>query len=52
MKKLEIKEMFEILGGVSAKEYCATLDKLVDDNWDKWTVEQKRAAAYAFNKHC
>lgn len=52
MKKLEIKEMLEILGGVSAKEYCKTLSMLVSNNWDAWTDNEKKAAAYSYNKHC
>lgn len=50
MKKLEIKEMLEILGGVSAKEYCKTLGTIMANNdLDKGA---KEGAQYGWNKYC
>ena len=49
---LDLQEMNEIKGGTSVEEYCATLDMLIDANWDNWSDGEKRSAASAYSKHC
>ena len=52
MKQLTFNEMLNLKGGVSVEEYCATISMLIEHNWDNWDGDQKRAAAYAYSKHC
>ena len=52
MKQLTFNEMLNLKGGVSVEEYCATVSMLIDNCWDSWDSDQRRAAAYAYAKHC
>ena len=52
MKQLSLNEMLDLKGGISREEYCELVDQLIDDNWDSWSPEQKKAATVAYSKHC
>lgn len=52
MKKLTTTDLQDLKGGVSVEEYCATLDQMIQDNWDNWNRDQKKAATDAFSAHC
>ncbi|WP_289225488.1 hypothetical protein [Bacteroides acidifaciens] len=52
MKKLTTTDLLGLKGGVSVEEYCATLDQMINDNWDNWNRDQKKAATDAFSAHC
>lgn len=52
MKPLSLNEMLNLKGGVSVEEYCDTISMLIDNCWDNWTKEQRKAATNAYSKHC
>jgi hypothetical protein len=52
MKELSNLDLQDLLGGVSIEEYCATLDMLIENNWDKWNNSEKDGAMYGWNKYC
>ena len=54
MKKLSNLELLDLLGGtaVTREEYCATLDMLITENWDKWDQGAKDGAMHGWNEHC
>ena len=52
MKKLELKDLEDIFGGVSIEEYCETLDRMAQDSWKNWDAHQKKAFADAWSAHC
>lgn len=52
MKKLSNYDLQDLLGGVSREEYCATLDMIIDKNWDTMTPGEKDGAMYGWNKYC
>ena len=52
MKKLELKELENIFGGVSIEEYCETLDHMAQGSWKNWDAHQKKAFVDAWSAHC
>ncbi len=52
MKKLNSNDLINLQGGISVEEYCATVSMLIQNNWDTWTDEQRKAAANAYSTHC
>ncbi len=54
MKKLSNHDLLDLLGGkaVTREEYCATLDMLIENNWDKWDQGAKDGAMHGWNEHC
>ena len=54
LEELNYKEMNQITGGqnVSANEYCATLSMLIENNWGRWTEDERKSASSAYSKHC
>ncbi|WP_418893689.1 hypothetical protein [Limibacterium fermenti] len=52
LEQLDYQEMSEIKGGISAEEYCAILDQLMEDNWGGWSDGKKHSASSAYAKHC
>ncbi|WP_315364235.1 hypothetical protein [Prevotella jejuni] len=50
MKKLELKELENIFGGISRKEYCRNLGSIMANN--ELSDSAKEGARYAWNKHC
>ncbi|CCZ06553.1 bacteriocin [Culturomica massiliensis] len=54
LEELNYKEMNQITGGqnVSAKEYCATLSMLIENNWGRWSEDERKSASDAYSKHC
>lgn len=52
-RKLSKEEMGSILGGVTRKEYCTGLVKLIAANYnDVWDDDQRGAAAGAYIREC
>ena len=52
-QQLTKKEMKEVSGGVSVKEYCATLLAIICDDYAKtWSDEEWNNATTAWEKHC
>lgn len=52
MEKLSSKQLENILGGISAKEYCAQLEEIIVNNWKDMSAGSKKAAAYSYSKNC
>lgn len=54
LEELNYKEMNQITGGqnVSAKEYCATLSTLIENNWGRWNEDERKSASSAYSKYC
>ena len=54
LEELNYKEMNQVTGGqnVSAKEYCATLSMLIENNWGRWSEDERKSASDAYSKHC
>ena len=52
MKKLELKELENIFGGISKEEYCETLDRMAQGSWKNWDAHQKKAFTDAWSAHC
>jgi len=48
-------ELDQLMGGAhltTRVEYCNTLYKLVDNNWDSWSSGEQESAAAALEQHC
>lgn len=54
MNKLSNFDLQSLLGGaaVTREEYCATLDKIISDNWEYMTPGEKDGAMYGWNTYC
>lgn len=53
MIKLNQKQMSDVKGGVTRKEYCTTLVQMIDANYDDvWDDSQRENASNAFEANC
>lgn len=51
-RRLELKDLENIFGGISRKEYCKTLDRMAQGSWNNWDAHRKKAFADAWSAHC
>jgi len=53
LKELNLQEMNEIKGGITRKEYCSILSRmLTPENTEWWSADHFRDWAAAYETHC